>query len=61
MENEGAITEMVHFECRVCSLMATCVNNNPAQLAWLDHMATHAAPAEYDAWTWAVQQFSWSS
>lgn len=45
---------MVHYECGVCSAMATCVLNEPAQLAWLDHMANHSAKTAYSAWYWDV-------
>lgn len=45
---------MVHFQCHVCDVRATCVVTNAAVLAWLDHMEIHAAKTAYDAWTWVV-------
>lgn len=47
---------MVHYQCHVCALTATCVANPAAVLAWLDHMERHAMRDDYSAWTWTVQQ-----
>lgn len=45
---------MVHYECGVCGVMATCVLNEPAQLAWLEHMDNHSAKTAWQAWYWDV-------
>jgi len=45
---------MVHYECDVCHIAATCVVTPSAELAWLDHMETHSAKTAYKAWTWHV-------
>jgi len=47
-------TAMIHLECTVCGLAATCVATPSADLAWLDHMETHSAKDAYRAWTWTV-------
>lgn len=54
MSGEAREVPMVHLECRVCSMSATCVATPAADLAWLDHMETHSARDAYDAWTWYV-------
>ena len=45
---------MIHFQCYVCGITATCVHNTPAELAWYDHMETHARRDDYGSWTWTV-------
>lgn len=52
---DSSPTQMIHFECRVCGISATCVATPSADLAWLDHMATHSASDAFGAWTWEVQ------
>lgn len=47
-------TQMIHFECEVCSMSATCVVTPATELAWLDHMATHAARDAFRQWTWTA-------
>lgn len=47
---------MVHYQCFVCHMTATCVVTPGAELAWLDHMGTHARPEHYGSWAWTVQQ-----
>lgn len=47
-------TNMVHFECYVCKVSATCVQTPSADLAWLDHMENHGAKDAYGRWTWSV-------
>lgn len=54
MQDTDPGTSMVHFECHTCHMNATCVATPTATLAWLDHMDTHALPANYSAWTWTV-------
>ncbi len=54
MQKSGETTEMVHYECHTCGVSATCVANEPASLAWLDHMENHAMKDNYSVWTWAV-------
>ena len=54
-------TAMIHYQCYVCHATATCVANEPANLAWHDHMANHALPKHYGAWTWTVQQLDYDS
>jgi hypothetical protein len=56
MMNSGAETAMVHFECRVCRITATCVHNAQAELAWRDHMANHVMTEDFDCWTWTAVQ-----
>lgn len=46
---------MIRYECRVCEMSATCVDNGPSRLAWHDHMAIHADPRLFDAWVWVVE------
>jgi len=45
---------MVHYQCEVCSMSATCVATPAAVLAWLDHMDRHGAKTAYRSWTWKV-------
>jgi hypothetical protein len=52
-------TAMIHWSCRVCGISTTCVHNAVADLAWHDHMANHADPDLFDAWTWTAVSFSW--
>lgn len=47
-------TAMIHYECYVCHVSATCVVTPSATLAWCDHMANHADPTHYGQWTWSV-------
>lgn len=54
MEQQQASTNMIHYECEVCGVSATCVITPSAELAWLDHMATHASPKAFQAWTWTA-------
>lgn len=55
MTIERRETNMVHYECDRCGVSATCVVTPSAELAWLDHMASHGSWATYKAWTWTVQ------
>jgi len=45
---------MVHYECYVCSMVASCVLNASSNLAWHDHMANHADPTLFGQWVWTV-------
>lgn len=54
MTETGRETAMVHYECSTCGMAATCVVTPSAELAWLDHMDTHALPRNYRAWTWSA-------
>lgn len=45
---------MIHFECQVCHMSATVVSTPAGELAWLDHMNTHAMKDDFKAWTWTV-------
>jgi len=45
---------MVRYECNVCPMSASCVVTAVSELAWLDHMETHADPLDYRGWTWTV-------
>jgi hypothetical protein len=56
MTEHPITTAMIHYECGVCHIAATCVANGSAELAWFDHMATHAVETDYRAWTWSVLQ-----
>jgi len=56
MTQASTETPMVHYACKTCSMTATCVGNASSALAWLDHMATHAMPDNYDVWTWTAVQ-----
>jgi hypothetical protein len=47
---------MIHYQCYTCGMNATCVLTESANLAWLDHMANHAVPANYGRWTWTAVQ-----
>jgi len=54
---EGNITtDMIHYQCYTCGISATCVTTSAAELAWFDHMQTHALVDHFGAWTWTVQQ-----
>jgi len=55
-EESGEETAMVRYECFECSMTATCVLNEAAMRSWRDHMAGHAHPFEYGAWTWGVSR-----
>lgn len=54
MTSEASHTDMIHLECHVCGITATCVATPSADLAWLDHMDTHSAKTAFSAWTWQV-------
>lgn len=54
MQDSGQVTEMIHLECHVCSMTATCVVTPSTVLAWQDHMAIHVRQDDYSAWTWSV-------
>jgi hypothetical protein len=45
---------MIRYECHMCSMTATCVDNDVSRGSWLDHMACHADSGEFSAWTWNV-------
>lgn len=45
---------MIHWQCGVCEVSATCVATPSAELAWLDHMENHAVKDLYQAWTWEI-------
>lgn len=45
---------MAHYECQTCHMEATVVVTPSAELAWLDHMETHAVKDHYRMWTWSV-------
>lgn len=47
-------TLMVHYECEVCSMSATCVLTGSAEAAWTDHMASHTEPHRFGRWCWEV-------
>lgn len=49
---------MIHYQCHVCGITATCVVTPVSDLAWLDHMALHVAQTEFSAWAWEVQQLA---
>jgi len=55
-DSEGISTQMVHYQCGTCGITATMVITAASELAWLDHMATHAVPDNYRSWHWTVQQ-----
>lgn len=54
MRKEQAETMMIHWQCGVCEVSATCVATPSAELAWLDHMENHASKDRYQAWTWTI-------
>jgi len=54
MEERRLETAMVLFECEVCAVTAVCVDNEPARLAWLDHMENHAQKKRFRAFTWTA-------
>lgn len=56
MRHSEAETAMIHYECGVCSMSATLVDTPAGNLAWHDHMATHAVSTDYRAWTWTAVQ-----
>jgi len=58
MQQTGDETPMVHWQCHICGISATCVLNPPAELAWLDHMENHANKADYSSWTWTALTLS---
>lgn len=47
---------MVHYECYVCSITATCVDTEAADRAWIDHMNIHADDQDYGRYIWTVIQ-----
>jgi len=47
-------TKMVHYECNVCTMTATCVMTPSAVLAWHEHMEKHVDPRAFGQWTWDV-------
>lgn len=49
-------TQMVHYECGVCDMQATCVATAASELAWLDHMDVHVVKDDFSAWTWTIQR-----
>lgn len=54
-ELEGRpVVAMIRYECGVCDMVATIVDNGPGRLAWHDHMANHADPSLFRSWTWGV-------
>lgn len=54
MHESGGETPMVHYECYTCHISATCVFTPSADLAWLDHMETHAVRDNFGRWTWTA-------
>lgn len=54
MESGDGSTSMVHYECHVCDMTATCVKTTTASLAWQSHMDKHARKRGYSMWTWKV-------
>ena len=56
MQSRQEQTDMIHLECGVCGVSATCVATPTADLAWHDHMAIHADQSCFSAWTWTVQR-----
>jgi len=54
MDRNPEETAMIHYECYVCSMSATCVATETSSLAWHDHMATHVRTEHFGAWTWSV-------
>nr|CRY97790.1 hypothetical protein [uncultured prokaryote] len=50
------VTEMIHYQCGVCSMTATVVNTPTSTLAWHDHMMQHARMLNFRSWTWAIEQ-----
>lgn len=54
MTNAERDTQMIHLQCDVCSMTATCVLTPSATLAWCEHMARHADQSAYRAWHWVV-------
>lgn len=61
MTDGGRETAMVLFECHVCHAQAVCVDNQPARLAWLDHMENHANKTDYGAYTWTAVTFDFDT
>lgn len=54
VKESGEGTAMVHYVCDTCGMSATMVATPTGDLAWLDHMATHAVKDGYRAYTWTV-------
>lgn len=55
MQQSGEQTVMIHFQCYVCHMTATCVLTSSARLAWHDHMANHALRDAFGQWVWHVE------
>lgn len=52
---------MIHYECHVCAVTATCVVTPSSSLAWLDHMEAHADRGAFSSWTWSVEPLNFSA
>lgn len=50
------VTQMIHYQCGVCPMTATVVDNPAGTLAWHDHMINHARMLNFRSWTWVVEQ-----
>ena len=61
MTEHPVTTSMIHYACDTCGMSATCVANGAAEVAWFDHMATHAVRDNFRAWTWSVLQLDLAS
>jgi hypothetical protein len=56
MEQAPISTSMIHYQCQVCGMTATCVVTAVTSLAWLDHMDSHADSSLFLSWTWQALQ-----
>jgi hypothetical protein len=50
------VTEMIHYQCGVCDMVATVVSSPVSTLAWHEHMLCHARMQNFRSWTWTVEQ-----
>jgi len=54
MDGSPTETAMVHYECYVCGMIATCVATEASTTAWADHMYRHPDPELFGCWMWSV-------
>ena len=47
-------TEMAHYECSECTMIATGVVTEALAVEWLRHMESHGPLALYNSWAWTV-------
>jgi len=52
---------MIHLECHVCGVTATCVVTSAVATAWDDHMSAHVDPEAFSQWTWMVTPLPFGS